>query len=177
MENREALALSFRYLVLILLGLFNLKVFYYVFTPLTVRPVYGILSVFYDNANLLSGNMLFFAGQYAQIIPACIAGAAYYLLLILNLATPMKIGKRIKSILFLFGVFLALNIARIALFAGLLASGYQYFDAAHRLVWYFGSTLMVVIIWFANVWIFRIREVPIYDDAKELFEDLRSGKK
>ena len=176
MENKEAIGLSSRYLILIVLGLFKLKLFYNVFTPLTVYPVYGVLSILYENANLLQANLLFFGGLYAQIIPACIAGAAYYLLLILNLTTPMGVEKRLKSIAFLFFIFLVLNITRILIFSGLLVSGYEYFDLTHKMTWYFGSTVLVVAVWFVNVWLFKIKNIPIYTDMKNIFSDVISGK-
>jgi len=177
METKEALFLLLRYFVLVVLGIgLYFKLFYIVFTPLTVYPVYGILSLFFQNANLLPGNLLFFGGVYAQIIAACVAGAAYFLLLILNLTTPMSWRQRTKSIVFLLFLFLVLNIARILIFAGLLVSGTQYFDEAHMLVWYLGSTVLVVFLWFLNVWLFKIKEIPIYSDFKDLFQDIAGRK-
>jgi exosortase/archaeosortase family protein len=171
MKNKEAFGLFARYFVLLLLGLFNLKLIYAVFAPLTIRPAFGIILLIYDNAALLWDNVLFFNGSYIQIISACVAGAAYYLLLILNLSTPMRTGKRTKSLLFVLTVFLVLNIARIVAFAVLSASGSQYFDLTHKLTWYFGSTLMVVMIWFVNVRLFKIKDIPVYTDAKKIYED------
>ncbi len=172
MEKKEAIYLVLRYVFLAVLGVFNLELFYYVFSPLTVYPVYWILSLIYENTTLLQGNLLFFSGVYAQIIPACIAGAAYYLLVILNFAMPLKISQRIKSLVFLAAVFLALNILRIVVFGSLLVSGSQYFDVAHEVVWYFGSTVMVVIIWFVNVWAFKIKEIPVYTDFRNILKDV-----
>ena len=177
MKRGEAITLIVRYVILVALG-FGVQLFYLAFSPLTVYPVFGIISLAYDNVALLSGNLLFFGNSfYAQIIPACVAGAAYFLLLILNLTTPMRAGKRIKSLVFLFVTFLVLNIIRIAVFAALLSSGYQYFDLTHKMVLYFGSTILVVIIWFVNVLIFKIRGIPIYTDFKNLFADASARKR
>lgn len=162
----------FRYFLLIGLGLGNLIIFYVIFTPLTVYPVSWIAQLIDSNSVLLQGNTIFFLGEYAQIVDACVAGAAYYLLLILNLSTPMKLKKRLKSLGFLLLVFLGLNIARIDIFLVLLGRGFEYFDYTHRFVWYFGSTIMVVILWFINVWTFRIKEIPVYTDVKKIIEDL-----
>lgn len=172
MKTEELRDLIPRYIILLLLGFFNLKLFYFIFSPLTVYPVFWIVSLFDENARLLVGNLIFFEGFYAEIISACVAGAAYYLLLILNLTTPMHIIKRIKSLVFLIVVFLFLNIARILFFMGFLAAGYQYFDLAHNITWYFGSTLLVIIIWFLNVWLFKIKAIPIYTDVKRIFSDV-----
>ena len=105
MEKKEGIYLVVRYGLLLILGLFNLWIFYKIFTPLTVYPVYWILYALDSGTTLLAGNNIFFAGHYAELVSACIAGAAYYLLLILNLTTPMKLEKRVKSLGLLFGGF------------------------------------------------------------------------
>ncbi|NCO11009.1 hypothetical protein CO038_04270 [Candidatus Pacearchaeota archaeon CG_4_9_14_0_2_um_filter_39_13] len=179
MNGKELSTLLIRYTVLIVLGLFNLVAFYYIFTPLTIYPAFFFISKIFEDAVLVSVSptpAVLFNGYIARIIPACIAGSAYYLLLILNLTTPMNAGKRAGSIFFLFASFLVLNIARITLFAALVPVGFEYFDATHEFTWYFGSTIMVVVIWFANVLIFKIREIPVYSDLKSFYIDIR-GKK
>src|SRR3989344_7699659 len=95
-----------RYIVLLFIGITNLLLgayglFYLVFSPLTVYPSYWIFNVLYD-ARLISSTVIFFKGYYATIIPACVAGSAYFLLLILNLTTPMGLKKRIYNLIYLF---------------------------------------------------------------------------
>ncbi|HLC53195.1 MAG TPA: pacearchaeosortase [Candidatus Nanoarchaeia archaeon] len=177
MEYQEVLGMLSRYLVLLVLPLSGLFLFYSVFTPLTVYPVFWVLKLWYANAIVLGTNTIFFKGYYAEIIPACIAGAAYYLLIILNLSTPMPSLTRVKSLVFLCSAFLVLNIARILAFARLFEIGFNYFDLTHQLTWYFGSTLLVVGIWFANVFMFNITAVPIYSDIKSILADVRPGAK
>jgi len=164
-----------RYLILIILGIPNLYLFYLVFTPLTVKPTFFLLSMIDPSSYIVEGttNVIFFKGYFASIIPACVAGAAYYLLLILNLTTPMSVKKRIGSIMFLLTSFLVLNLVRIFIFAMLLTKGYQYFDFTHNVTWYFGSTVLVILIWFSNVLIFRIRDIPIYSDLKQIYLDIK----
>ena len=135
-DNKSLAYIFFRYTALALLAIGNLKLFYIVFTPLTIYPVYFVLKIMY-NCILIGTDTIFIKGYYAQIIPACVAGAAYYFLLILNLTTPMPIRKRIYSILFFFAGFLAVNILRIIVFSNLMFKGYQYFDLTHKLTWYF----------------------------------------
>jgi len=118
------------------------------------------------------GAVIFIKGFYATIIPACVAGAAYYFLLILNLTTPMGLKKRIGSILFLFSTFLFLNILRIIIFAAIISEDFQYFNQAHTFTWYFGSTLLVILIWFTNVKIFKIKDIPVYTDIKSIWKDV-----
>jgi exosortase/archaeosortase family protein len=172
MKINELFAILFRYIALVIISFPDLSLIYLVVTPLTIIPLYWILHLIDPSTMLIQGNIFVFKGTIIQIIEACTAGAAYFLLLILNLTTPMHPSKRVKSLLFLILSFLVLNIARIVIFAILLANGFQYFDFAHRLVWYFGSTIMIILLWFVNVWIFNIRAVPIYTDIKSIFDDI-----
>ncbi len=191
-----------RYSFLLLLGLGGLFVFYTIFTPLTIYPVFRTLDAIYG-AELLRGDItkacdiltnlnapgiitntacmnttIFFKGYFASIIPACIAGSAYYLLFILNLTTPMEKKKRFYSLIFLSFLFLILNVARISIFAAIFASkGFEIFNLAHAATWYFGSTVLVVLIWFSNVIIFKIKGVPIYTDVKTIINQIRQDKK
>jgi len=172
MNSKQTYYLIARYLILFLLGLF-FSIFYLIFTPLTIYPSYFILSLFYPSIKLLSNNILSFGIIQAKLIPACIAGAAYYLLLILNLTISMKNKARIKSILFILLTFLILNILRIVIFSALLVNGYRYFDFTHIFFWYFGSTILVMFIWFANVRIFKINSIPIYSDFKNILKEIK----
>lgn len=171
MDYKEALLTFSRYVILALLSIYNLKLFYIIFEPATINSVLLIMQNHYKNVHLLAGNIIFFDGLYAQIIPACVAGAAYYLLFILNLSTPMEIKKRIYSLLFITITFLLLNIFRIVIFTKLIKNGYQFFDLAHELTWYLGSTILVILVWFVNVKLFNIKAIPIYTDATRLFSD------
>ena len=177
MEDKAVFGLIARYLVLLVLGSFNLWVFYSLFGPLTVYPSYWLLSLFYKDVVLMAGNMIFLSGIFIEIIDACIAGAAYYLLLILNLSSPMKIIKRIQSIMFITLMFLFFNVLRIILFSALAVAGYAYFDATHKIVWYLGSTILVVVIWFLNVWLLDIKSVPIYTDFANVYKEIKKRKK
>ena len=175
MNLEDSLKLFLRYLFLVLIALPGLLIFYFIFTPLTVYPVYWILSIFYHGITL-SNEYIIFNSYSIQLIPACIAGSAYYLLLILNLATPMNPKMRIKSLSFTILSLLVLNIARIVVFTALFVTGYQYFDFTHKLVWNLGSTVLVVAIWFANVYLFRIKAIPGYTDLKNIFHSIKRGK-
>jgi exosortase/archaeosortase family protein len=174
MDVRQTLGMFARYLILALVPLGGMALFYLVFTPLTIYPVFWILKKIYADSVLLGTTTLYFQEQYANIVPACVAGAAYYLLVILNLTTPMPLLQRLKSLVFMLVVFLALNILRIVIFANLLAQGANYFDIAHQMAWYFGSTVLIIIVWFITVLIFGIRNIPIYTDVTTLIAEIRS---
>jgi len=159
--------LIIRYSILLLFGVLNSVVFYFLFTALTLYPVYFLLNLIFEST--LIGNIILVQESSIEIIGSCVAASAYYLLLILNLSMPkIEIKKRIKLLLFTFISLLIANILRIFLLSLLLVSGNSWFDLTHRLFWYLGSTLLVVLIWFWGVKKFQIKEIPFYSDIKFL---------
>lgn len=153
-----------RYFITLLIALPNLFLFYFIFTPLTIYPVYFLLSIFYSVS--LSGNILLINNVQIALVEACIAGSAYYLLAALNLTTPMKTRKRIYSLIFLLFSFLIINIFRIFLFSILFLNSFSLFNLTHLFFWYILSTLIVVAIWLFNVHLFKLKEIPVYSDLK-----------
>lgn len=172
-ENKRAFVYSIfiRYLILLISSLGNLWIFYFIFTPLTVYVVYLLLSLSFDT--ILIGNTIVLSNVSSpiEIIDACVAGAAYFLLLILNLSVPnIKIGKRVKLILFAFACFFVFNVLRITVLSLIFVSKPGLFDITHKLSWYLGSVVLVVAIWFVEVKIFKIKEIPFYSDIKSIFK-------
>ena len=174
---KHSLKIFIRYLIIILIAIPNLFVFYFIFTPATIYPVFGAFKIFFKEVLLVGNTFQIFNEFFIEIIPACIAGSAYYLLFILNLSTPkIKIKKRIKMLLFSFAFLLGLNILRILILSLIfvyLPSTSNLFDITHKLFWYFGTTIFVVLIWFIEVKTFKIKEIPIYSDIKYLYKNLR----
>jgi exosortase/archaeosortase family protein len=164
-----------RYAILLAVGIPNLYLFYLIFTPLTIYPVFVILNTI--SPSILSSNTVFFQDTPIRLIKACIAGSAYYLLTILNLTTPMPVKKRLRSLAFLFVAFLIINIIRITIFSLLAASGFKYFEITHEVTWYLGSTLILVAIWFISIKIFKIKEIPVYTDFKFLYKRIKRKTK
>lgn len=161
--------LLLRYSILLILAFPDLWLFYALFTPLTIAPSYYLINIFFPSQ--LSGNMIISKYGVIELIDACIAGSAYYLLLILNLTTPfIKLGTRIKAIAYSFTAFLVTNILRIFLFSALFFLGYELFDTAHLIVWYGVSTLLVFFIWISEIKIFKIKAIPVYTDIKSILK-------
>mgnify|MGYP001579555459 CR=1 FL=1 len=167
--SNPLISMSIRYLFLLLLGL-NIGLVYFIITPLTVYPAFYAFDWLYG-ATLYAGNVIGFKGYFAHIVEACVAGSAYYFLLILNLTTPMSVIQRVKSIAFLIVSFYLLNVARIIIFGTLFYKGYTYFDFTHLWTWYLGSTVLVVALWFSNVYFFKIKSIPIYTDIQGLLKE------
>jgi len=163
-----------RYFILILVALPNFWIFYFIFTPFTIYPVYILLNIIFG-ANI-SGNLIFIESFSSpiEIIGACVAGSAYYLLLILNLSIPnIKFNKRIKMIGFAFVSFLIINILRIVILSLIFILKPEIFDISHKLSWYVGSIVLVVAIWFVEVKKFNIKEIPFYSDMKSISKHIK----
>ena len=172
---KKYLSLIIRYLLILLIALPNLYIFYAIFTPLTIYPLYFILKIFFDVS--LSEATLLLNGFEIKIIPACIAGSAYYLLFALNLSIPdINLKQRAKMLAFSFISLLILNIIRIFALILVLFYGASFFDITHKLFWYFLSTILVVLIWFAEVKLFNIKQIPVYSDITYLYSETNSKK-
>ncbi len=169
--KRPFISISMRYLILAAVAFPNLYIFYLIFTPLTAYPSYFALKLFFD-ASLVNGTIIKIGSSVIELIEACIAGSAYYLLLILNLSTPgIRPLKRTVMILLSFAFFLLINLSRIIFLSFLFIFDSAWFDISHKVFWYFGSSIFVIIIWFANVKIFAIKDIPVYSDIKFLWKE------
>src|SRR3989338_1401040 len=157
---KNPLKIFIRYLIIVLIAIPNLFIFYFIFTPATVYPVFGLFKIFFKEVLLVGDTFQISNEFFIEIIPACIAGSAYYLLFILNLSIPkIKIKKRVKMILSLIFVYLPEN--------------QNLFNITHKLFWYLGTTIFVVLIWFIEVKAFKIKEIPVYSDIKYLYKKLK----
>ena len=175
MKDRKLLFDIFgRYLLILLLGLGDLWIFYTLFKPATIHTLVSILRIFSGEVVLVGGRILF-ESILIEIIPACVAGAAYYLLFILVFSTPnIKIKRRLGILLLTSLAFFILNILRLLILA--LINKSAYFETVHLLFWYALSTIFVVLIWVFSVKFFKIKDIPIYTDVRTLIR-LAKGRK
>lgn len=158
-----------RYIILVVVAFPAFWIFYFIFTPLTSWITYFILDLFYKVS--LSGIIISINNCAAiELIRACVAGSAYYLLLIFNLTIPnIKIIERLKMILFAFFTFFILNIIRIVILSVMHVSESSLFDITHQIFWYFLSIVFVVLIWIIEIKLFNIKQIPLYSDIKNLY--------
>lgn len=162
-----------RYFLIVLLSLNSLYFFYLIFTPLTLYPVYFFYKIFF-NVTLLGTTIIFPTKEHIDIIFSCVAGSAYFLLFALNLSIPnIKIKRLIKMIAFSLGIFLILNIFRIIFLIYLLLIKSPSYNSLHLFFWYILSTIFIICIWFAEVKIFRIKQIPFYTDFKYLISRIK----
>lgn len=150
-----------RYAAIIALSLSSLYVFYLIFTPLTLYLSYFILGLFYNAS--IEHSAIAINGSLINLIDACIAGAAYFLLLMLNLSTP-NVKKRLVAFAADCAAFLALNVLRIVVLSVLFLSEFAYFSEAHVISWHLLSAFFVIIIWIATTKILKTRGIPFYSD-------------
>ena len=175
-EDKKFASIFIRYFLLVLLAIPNFWIFYFVFTPLTVYASYFLLNLFFNAT--LSGDVIYTSKVTIEIIAACVAGAAYYFLTILNLSTPnLTLKKRLTILFESFIIFYIVNVLRIFLLAIMFLVGSPFFEFSHKLFWYLGSTLFVVIIWFVEVKHFRIKSIPFYSDLKLIVSKIKKKKK
>jgi len=171
MKIDKSFLVVIRYLILLCL-MFSIGIIYKIFTGLTIYSVVGLLGLFFEEV-VVSGKMIIISMSVVEIVPACVAGSAYLLLLILNLSVDMSWEKRIKSILFSFGVLFVLNVLRIVFLTSLYINESVFFDFSHKLFWYGLSTVFVVGIWFFVVKVFKIKEIPIYSDVRYFLKKIK----
>lgn len=169
--NKYVLNLSLRYIILLIIAL-NLNLIYSILTPVTLHLSNIVLSFFYET--IIDNNSIFIDTFEIKLIPACIAGSAYLLLIILNLSTEMSFFKRIKSLSFIIISFLLINSLRITFLTYLFKESFTYYNLTHEITWYLGSTLILVVIWFINIKLFKINNIPIFTDVKYLFSQIKS---
>jgi hypothetical protein len=161
MVKKKFILLFLRYLTLLVLILL-LPYFSVLLSPITIKCSSFLLSLFY-NVKIVN-NMLLINDFMIKLVPACIASSAYFLLISLNFATPIKFVYRIYSLAFLVFSFFLFNILRIFLFSVLYLNEFRWFDLTHTVFWYILSTFIVVCIWFLNVKLFHLKKVPFYSD-------------
>lgn len=159
-----------RYISALLISINGLFIIYFIMGPITYFLSLWALSLLGSTQGYFLENLIIFNGVGIELVEACIAGAAHYLLIFLNLSIPMKAEKRLKTLSFSIVLFLLINVIRIVIFSILAANGSSYFDSLHLLFWYTLSIVMVMGVWFSTVRIFKIEEIPIYTDFKRLLQ-------
>lgn len=173
MKKETSLYLIIIRYIILLAFMFSLPLIYLIFNPLTIYPSGFLLEIVFENVSINANMITINLQTFIQIIPACIAGSAYLLLLILNLTIPMKPKQRLYTLLFSFISLLILNILRIFILAVLYHNNYAFFDFTHKLFWYSLSIVFVVLIWLLTIKIFSIKQIPVYSDVKSLIKSKR----
>ncbi|RMD46081.1 pacearchaeosortase, partial [Candidatus Pacearchaeota archaeon] len=141
----KAFGVFLRYFFLLVVGL-NLDKLYSFLTWATVNSLGLIFSIY--TKPLIVRNYIRLPGLVIQVIPACVAASAFFLLIFLFFSTPMKPEKRLKVLAFSILALFVINLARIVFLVEF--SGSKYFDAVHWFFWNFLSTVFVVALYIAS---------------------------
>jgi exosortase/archaeosortase family protein len=178
--NRGVLGIFIRYLIiLVLIALSYFQIIYGILLKATIYPSSFLLNFFYSS--FVSGSFInVFVNDRVltiEIIAACVAVSAYILLIILNLTTRMTLKQRMYSLIFSVLLLLVVNILRILVFSLLFVRNSAFFDVLHLITWYVLSIVMVICIWFLNVYFFKIKNIPVYSDFKYLYSLLNKRRK
>jgi len=173
-QNKKVLNLITRYLSILILGLGNLYILQKILTPPTIHTTNWILGIFTET--ILTKNTIRTNSLTLQIIPACVAISAFYLLIFLILSTAdIKTKTRFYAACSAIAILFILNITRILILIPMASS--PYFNTVHWLFWHLISTVFVVATWFTIIKLYKIESIPIYTDIKYLKGLIKYKKK
>jgi exosortase/archaeosortase family protein len=173
-DSKKTLNIFIRYFAVFLVGLGNLYVFYKVLTYPTVFSVNNILSMVTETA--VSGTSIFMRDLAVEIIPACVMGAAFYLLFALVFLTgDIKPIKRTKLLIYAFISLFVLNVLRILFL--ILINKINSFEIIHWVLWNIVSAIFIVAIWLALTKLFKIKSIPVYTDFKYLMKFVQKRRR
>jgi len=173
--NKKLISIFFRYLIILLVSLGNLKIFYLILTPATVSSLKFFLLIFGNEVVTIS-NKIITSNFVIELIPACVAGSAFFLLTILIFSTAnIKTKVRINVLLISLASLFILNLIRILVLVNIYGS--IYFESVHWIFWNVLSTLLVVAIWLTLIKIYKIKSIPVYTDVRYLFSLIKKHKK
>jgi exosortase/archaeosortase family protein len=173
-EAKNILGMFLRYFFILFLGMGNLYIFYKILTPITVFLISKTVGLFTEI--LVIRNIIFLKDFTVELIPACVAGSAFFLLFLLVFSSAnITPKKRILALVISSIALLFLNYIRI-IFLILIVNNF-YFDLIHWILWHLVSVVFVVGIWFLVVKIFKIKSIPIYTDISYLTGFLKKEKK
>lgn len=173
-ENKKVTNIFLRYLMLIILGSANLYIIYKILTPLTIYATNTLLGLFFPTE--LMGNVIHFHQSIIQIIPACVAGSAFYLLIALFLSlSDVNLETRTKAIFTAISTLFILNILRIVILSLMIKN--PNFEMIHWIFWHIVSTILVVTIYILIIRFYKIKSIPGYSDFKYLKSLIKKHKK
>jgi exosortase/archaeosortase family protein len=172
---REVYDYLMRYGLVAILGALALEPLYWFLTPLTVQTVKILISTV-TSVTLLGETTLYIKGEYISLVPACIAGAAYYLLLICACTIPLTWKERGKVLGISWGLLFVFNVIRILGTTYLATTGNSLFTVTHAFFWYAGSTVMVILCWILTTTYCKIQTIPFVTDLTALYAQARGNQ-
>ena len=167
--------LAIRLTISVILMVLGLKLIYLILSPLTFYLSY--FSLFFYSPELISSTKFIIKNYGLIFIPACTAGSAYLLLILLTTTTDLTLKKSLKVIGFGSLIIFVANLIRIdLLIVALVEKGSKLFDTLHLFFWDIISTLFVVGLWIFIIKWFKIKEIPVYSDFKKIIRIYKKSK-
>lgn len=167
--------LTVRIVLALLVAILNTKLIYLIFSKLTFYLTY--LSLFFYKPMIFESNLLV-NNESLKFVPACTAGSAYVLLILLILLTK-DIGFKKRIYMFLLGSFLILvaNVMRLDLLIIIFISySKDLFSSLHMFFWKVLSSIYVALVWIFLVYRFKVKDIPVYSDILYLTKSLKRKK-
>ncbi len=157
-------------LIRLILCFIPISLFSFFLTPITVYGSYILLVSFLDI--VMKENFLIVNGFPFEIVEACVATTAYYLLWLLCFLTKdIKLKIRLKLLLYGFLLILGMNLFRVALLVFIaMKYGFAWFTLVHLAFWNFVTGIYVALVWIFLVMKFRVYSVPVCDDLRTLYK-------
>ena len=153
------------------------SLFSFFLTPITVYASYLLINIFFDT--VVKGNVIVVNGFPFEIVEACVATLAYFFLWLLCMLTKdVETKTRLKIIGFGFILIFGMNIIRIFLLVFIaLKYSFNWFSLVHLAFWNFVSGVYVALVWIFLVRKYKIKNIPVYDDLKTVYNMIFSRKK
>jgi exosortase/archaeosortase family protein len=173
--DKRFVSLVVRYVLLLVVG-FNLPFFYGLLLRFTVVVSSFVFSLF--SSPLVVDNFIRLPFVVLEIIPSCVAGSAFYLLLVLSFSLgSTSWSKRLLVFFFSASLLFLFNVFRIVILAFLGSS--NFFPVLHWLFFTFLSTVVVVLLWLFALRLFSVSAIPFWTDVGLLLEkaDYSKAKK
>lgn len=162
-----------RYTIIILVSIGNLKLFYRLLTPVTIKVLAMVLRPFYDI--IIVGNLIYGRGITIEIASSCIMAPAFFLMFLLVFSTPdIKPKKRIRVLVVSFVILFIYNIGRIVFLVSIIHS--PHFDTIHWILQNLVSMVVVAIIWIGMASLLKIKTVPVCSDLKNIYGLIKKSK-
>ena len=170
-EDKKLIYLLLRYLSLVLIALVLLPLAYPILLNVTIYSSNFLINLVTHSQ--VNGSIISVGEYQIEIVSACVASSAYFLLVLLNLSSSMTNKKRLLSIAFSLVLFLLVNVVRIFIFSLMYINNFRYFDITHLVFWYIVSGVIVFLVWIATIKAFKIRGIPFYSDLKEVYSNIK----
>lgn len=157
-----------RYGVIVLGCLFGMTYLERILSFSTITVLTGVLTYFYGDVAVF-GRYVLVDGQIFEIARECVVGMVYGVLFVLVFSTAkVSLVRRLAALMITWVLTFALNLARMCLLVFVVKT--SYFHEMHGLFQYILAPVWLFWIWIMTARLLEIQAVPVYSDAKYLWD-------